>query len=355
MELEFETRTTDYLRQSIEGVCRQEQTLEVIVPDASPDAARVVYCGAQAVVRSRECRSGAIELTGGIQAGAVYLTEADGAPRALTAWLPFTLRLEHPAAKDDTQILMDCRVLAADARLVNSRKILFRAEVGAQIMGFAADRIELPLLKQTPPELQLRCRNYPLPLPAETAERTYLVGDELDLPAGSSVPQTIVSAAARGLQIECGCFGGGGSLEAGQSTAYTAEILRDTALLLVSLYLGWRWRSRYAADDAVRASAKVPEGRIGPKKSAQARKRLAELAERRRRAGEKRQRIATGVAGSTIVFGSSNTSKMRSVAVRASSRNEKRNPIDSIGQRSTVAIAKKAMSSALCSCPTAVR
>ena len=81
MELEFETRTTDYLRQSIEGVCRQEQTLEVIVPDASPDAARVVYCGAQAVVRSRECRSGAIELTGGIQAGAVYLTEADGAPR----------------------------------------------------------------------------------------------------------------------------------------------------------------------------------------------------------------------------------------------------------------------------------
>ena len=34
MELEFETRTTDYLRQSIEGVCRQEQTLEVIVPDA---------------------------------------------------------------------------------------------------------------------------------------------------------------------------------------------------------------------------------------------------------------------------------------------------------------------------------
>mgnify|MGYP000053401629 CR=1 FL=1 len=175
MELEFETRTTDYLRQSIEGVCRQEQTLEVIVPDASPDAARVVYCGAQAVVRSRECRSGAIELTGGIQAGAVYLTEADGAPRALTAWLPFTLRLEHPAAKDDTQILMDCRVLAADARLVNSRKILFRAEVGAQIMGFAADRIELPL-----------------PLPAETAEKRFLVSDELTLPAGQPTPETIL-------------------------------------------------------------------------------------------------------------------------------------------------------------------
>lgn len=137
-------------------------------------------CGAANAAAAR------LNLPAAYRPGAVYLTEADGAPRALTAWLPFTLRLEHPAAKDDTQILMDCRVLAADARLVNSRKILFRAEVGAQIMGFAADRIELPLLKQTPPELQLRCRNYPLPLPSETAEKRFIVSDELTLPAGSA-------------------------------------------------------------------------------------------------------------------------------------------------------------------------
>lgn len=196
MELEFETRTTAFLRQSIEGVCRQEQTQEVIVPDASPDASRVVYCCAQAVVRSRECLNGAVQITGGVQAGAIYQAEDDGAVRTLETWIPFTLRLEHPAAKEDTQILMDCRVLAADARLVNSRKILFRAEVGAQIFGFAPDEIALPLLKETPKGLQLRCRSYPLPLPAETAERTYLVGDELDLPAGSPAPQTIVSATA---------------------------------------------------------------------------------------------------------------------------------------------------------------
>ena len=50
MELEFETRTTDYLRQSIEGVCRQEQTLEVIVPDASPDGGTA---GPRCYTRSR--------------------------------------------------------------------------------------------------------------------------------------------------------------------------------------------------------------------------------------------------------------------------------------------------------------
>ena len=51
----------------------------------------------------------------------------------------------------------------------------------------------------------------------------------------------IISAAARGLQIECGCFGGGGQLGAGQSTAYTGEILRDAGLLAG---LGCSWSGR---------------------------------------------------------------------------------------------------------------
>ncbi len=53
------------------------------------------------------------------------------------------------------------------------------------------------------------------------------------------------SAWARGLQIDCGCFGGGGQVAAGD-TAYPAEVVRDTALLLVALGLA-RWpRSRLA-------------------------------------------------------------------------------------------------------------
>jgi uncharacterized membrane protein YphA (DoxX/SURF4 family) len=47
------------------------------------------------------------------------------------------------------------------------------------------------------------------------------------------------SAWARGLQIDCGCFGNGGTVAAGQ-TAYPAEVLRDTALLVVALALA-RW------------------------------------------------------------------------------------------------------------------
>lgn len=46
----------------------------------------------------------------------------------------------------------------------------------------------------------------------------------------------ISQAWARGLSIDCGCFGGGGAVDPGQ-TKYLSEILRDTGLALLALYL----------------------------------------------------------------------------------------------------------------------
>ena len=57
----------------------------------------------------------------------------------------------------------------------------------------------------------------------------------------------VVSAAARGLSIDCGCFGGGGAVDPGK-TAYGVELVRDTGLLLLALWLIWQPRSRLTLD-----------------------------------------------------------------------------------------------------------
>lgn len=59
----------------------------------------------------------------------------------------------------------------------------------------------------------------------------------------------IGSAWARGLRIDCGCFGGGGELAAGQSPRYGPELARDVGLLLVAGWLAWRPASRFAVDN----------------------------------------------------------------------------------------------------------
>ena len=58
----------------------------------------------------------------------------------------------------------------------------------------------------------------------------------------------IASAWARGLTIDCGCFGGGGEVAASQ-TKYPQEIARDAGFMLAGLWLIIRPRSRFAVDN----------------------------------------------------------------------------------------------------------
>jgi uncharacterized membrane protein YphA (DoxX/SURF4 family) len=57
----------------------------------------------------------------------------------------------------------------------------------------------------------------------------------------------ISQAWARGLSIDCGCFGGGGTVDPSE-TKYLSEILRDTGLALLGLYLFRYPLTRFAVE-----------------------------------------------------------------------------------------------------------
>jgi uncharacterized membrane protein YphA (DoxX/SURF4 family) len=57
----------------------------------------------------------------------------------------------------------------------------------------------------------------------------------------------VVQAWARGLSIDCGCFGGGGTVDPGE-TAYVQELLRDIGFLLLAAWLFVRPRTLFALD-----------------------------------------------------------------------------------------------------------
>lgn len=58
----------------------------------------------------------------------------------------------------------------------------------------------------------------------------------------------IASVWARGISLDCGCFGGGGLVEAEQ-TEYFQEILRDLALVICGLWLVIWPKSAFAIDN----------------------------------------------------------------------------------------------------------
>ncbi|HET9423451.1 MAG TPA: MauE/DoxX family redox-associated membrane protein [Nocardioides sp.] len=58
----------------------------------------------------------------------------------------------------------------------------------------------------------------------------------------------IASVWSRGIEIDCGCFGGGG-YDPDATSKYPWEIARDVVLLALSLFLVWLPRSRWALDN----------------------------------------------------------------------------------------------------------
>lgn len=78
---------------------------------------------------------------------------------------------------------------------------------------------------------------------------------------------------ARGLTIDCGCFGGGGQVEPGE-TAYPEEIARDIGFLALAAWLmvrpttslsvdGWFRRGRTSTEDDEDTTRKESSGRSG--------------------------------------------------------------------------------------------
>ncbi|MGB0102330.1 MAG: MauE/DoxX family redox-associated membrane protein [Nocardioides sp.] len=66
----------------------------------------------------------------------------------------------------------------------------------------------------------------------------------------------IASVWARGMNIDCGCFGGGG-YDPDAASKYPWEIARDGVLLLVSLFVAWLPSTRLSLD--ARLFGRAPE------------------------------------------------------------------------------------------------
>lgn len=192
MELVFEEQTIDYLRRTLCKAAPQELTQELIVPDSYPDCSRVVFTGGSCVMRGKECRDGSVIVTGGVRAGLLYVPEDGGTARALECYLPFAIREDDPAATAQMVLMASCRVRSADARLINSRKILVRVNLVCELTGYENASQTVKTLQDAPAYLQTKQQTYRCTLPREFAEKTFSMTEDLDLAGQEAAMDKIV-------------------------------------------------------------------------------------------------------------------------------------------------------------------
>ncbi len=183
MELTFTPKPVDSLQQVLRDYICREETADTIVPDSYPDVTRILGAHAVAVMRSKECRTGGVSVSGGIRCHVMYMAEGETTPRCLEVYLPYTVQTDNPAITEQTQIQVRCHVKSADARMVNSRKIAVRVNVCCLICGYEPMQIATYSHETLPSQLQVHEVEYGLLLPVECSERSFQISEEIPLPA----------------------------------------------------------------------------------------------------------------------------------------------------------------------------
>ena len=181
MELTFREQTVEYLSETVFDPVSQELTAELIVPDTLPDVGRLADCSGMVLVQSRSAEAGGMTVTGGVRATVLYVPDSGEGVEALGAYLPFTV--SRPAQTEPESALFYWGWLRGiDARCINSRKVLIRANLGSELTLLTPETLRLPQLTEYPAKLECRTNTYPCILPLCWSEREVSLADEVPLP-----------------------------------------------------------------------------------------------------------------------------------------------------------------------------
>lgn len=166
------------------GEAITEESMETIVPDSFPDAETISGCWANLTMRSKECSAGRATISGSAKANIIY-EPADGtAPRSLSLTMPFNLEYYAPSVTEDSRSMVQLSLLAAEGRVVNSRKLQVRLTIGAQFSIY--DPAEITYCSELTCEEPLEVMNTELSMLmcSHMKEKNFTIKDELQLNDG---------------------------------------------------------------------------------------------------------------------------------------------------------------------------
>ena len=185
MDMQFGKTILSCLEPAVREVQNSEQTQEIKLSDSLPDIGQVLAAWGQPILRSKEWRRDSISCAAGMMVWVLYLPEDGSAERCLEGWIPFQMKWDLPedTAEGNLRIRLLCRFV--DARSVSPRKILVRAGLGAMAEAYVPQNAALYKPESVPEDVQLLQQQYPVRLPVEAGEKTFVMEETLTLPVSA--------------------------------------------------------------------------------------------------------------------------------------------------------------------------
>lgn len=160
-----------------------EETTDAIVPDTFPDIARIAAVYGTPQLKDDVPQSGRVLISGAVRMTVLYVPEGGGPLRRLDIPISFAHIEEAAGINEDCRLFVTCRVVAADAHVMNSRKISATATLSISCRVFAPDTIQLTDgFSEADSGLELLTSTNTVTVPSGVLRREFTLMEDVNLP-----------------------------------------------------------------------------------------------------------------------------------------------------------------------------
>ncbi len=196
MEFELDRVQMNGFEAVLDATLHAEETLEMIVPDACPDILRIVETDGEAVLVSKTCQDGRVEVSGTIRASVLYVPDGENGVRHLDVTMPFTCAADGREVGPGCRVVAQARLCRADTRAINPRKVLVRAEAVVDVTVFTSREADIctQVVGASENRVEQLVETQEVYLTASVQEKPFTINERLTLSAGKPAAAEVLKS-----------------------------------------------------------------------------------------------------------------------------------------------------------------
>ena len=196
MDIRFKGASLQHYVRTLNTAVSQEDTAEMIVPDALPDAAQLLMTDGQSLIRGKDVHRSGVSVSGLSELFVLYRAE-DGSLCRLPVDIPFETEISFNVSDDTAKIIAGVRLISGEARILNSRKLLLRAEVCVTVSVWTPSTLRWATEAAAEGcSVEVKTEESILRPVCAVEEKTFTAEDILPLPAGRPRGEALLFARA---------------------------------------------------------------------------------------------------------------------------------------------------------------
>lgn len=184
MDIYLNKEKLSFVKNVLSTCLAQEETMEMIVPDAMPDILRIVDTDAAVFLRSKSSDNGRATITGNVDATVLYCPEGEKGLRKLALDIPFSMSVTDSDINPSTRVTAVVNAASADASMINPRKIIVRVDLIADVACYndAEMVVSENIEDDADAGIEIMTNTSDMVTTTAVKEKTFVVADEINVP-----------------------------------------------------------------------------------------------------------------------------------------------------------------------------